>query len=220
MDKGLLSLKKRSRWIVIIFLIGFLAVIIKLVVVQFVQGEELTNLANEQISSARRINPKRGTIFDSTEKNILAISSTVYTVTVNPVNIFPEDKQKVANILSQIFDLDYDKVLKKLNKNTSIENIVKKIDKEDADKLRLWMKENNILKGINIDEDTKRYYPLGKFASQIIGFCGSDNQGLGGIEAKYDEILKGQKRKNRKTNRCKRKYIRTGWRKICRSYRW
>ena len=196
MEKGLLKLKKRIKWLILFFLISFSAVIIKLAVVQFVQGEELTLLANEQISSSRKVSPKRGTIYDATEKNILAVSSTVYSVTVNPVNISKENKEKVAKALSNIFGLDYEKVLKSVNKNTSIENIIKKIDKEKSNELRIWMKENNILQGINIDEDTKRYYPYGRLASQIIGFCGSDNQGLDGIEAKYDETLKGKLRKN------------------------
>lgn len=196
MDNGLLKLKKRSKWLILFFLIGFFAVIIKLIIVQFVQGEELTLLANEQISSSRKVSPKRGTIYDSTEENILAVSSTVYSVTVNPVNISKDNKEKVAKALSNIFELDYEKVLKSVNKNTSIENIIKKIDKEKANELRIWMRENNILHGINIDEDTKRYYPYGRLASQIIGFCGSDNQGLDGIEAKYDETLKGKLRKN------------------------
>ena len=180
----------------IFFIIAFLAVIVKLIVVQFIQGEELTKLANEQISSSRKISPTRGTIYDTTEENVLAVSSTVYSVTVNPVNILKDDKQKVAKALSDIFELDYEKVYKSVNKNSSIENIIKKIDKQKADELRKWMQENNILQGINIDEDTKRFYPYGRLASQIIGFCGSDNQGLDGIEAKYDEILKGSLRKN------------------------
>ena len=196
MEKGLLKLKKRIKWLILFFLISFSAVIIKLAVVQFVQGEELTLLANEQISSSRKVSPKRGTIYDTTEKNILAVSSTVYSVTVNPVNISKDNKEKVAEALSKILELDYEKVLKSVNKNTSIENIIKKIDKEKSNELRIWMKENNILQGINIDEDTKRYYPYGRLASQIIGFCGSDNQGLDGIEAKYDETLKGKLRKN------------------------
>ena len=124
-------------------------------------------------------------------KNILAVSATVETVTVNPVNIESENKEKVAKALSEIFDLDYEKILKKVNKRSSIETIVKKVDKDETDKLRLWMSENNITSGINIDEDTKRYYPNNELASHFIGFCGSDNQGLDGIEAKYDEILKG-----------------------------
>ena len=77
-----------------------------------------------------------------------------------------------------------------MTKRSSIETIVKKVEKEKADELRVWMEQNNIKTGINIDEDTKRYYPYSNFASQIIGFCGSDNQGLDGIEAKYDTELK------------------------------
>lgn len=123
----------------------------------------------------------------------MAVSSTVETVTINPGNIENDDKEKVAKALSDIFDLDYDTVLKKVNKKISIETIVKKVDKEKTDELRKWLQDNNITKGVNIDEDTKRYYPYGNLASQVIGFCGSDNQGLDGIEAKYDDELKGSK---------------------------
>ena len=73
-----------------------------------------------------------------------------------------------------------------------IETIVKKVNKEKTDELRKWMELNQITTGINIDEDTKRYYPYNNVASQVIGFCGSDNQGLDGIEAKYEETLKGK----------------------------
>ena len=88
--------------------------------------------------------------------------------------------------------MDYETVLKKVKKRSSIETIVKKVEKERTDELRKWIEENNITNGINIDEDTKRYYPYNNFASQIIGFCGSDNQGLDGIEAKYETELKGE----------------------------
>ena len=124
---------------------------------------------------------------------MLAISSTVETVTVNPGNIAKDNKEKVAKKLSEIFKLDYETVLKKVTKRSSIETIVKQVEKEKTDELRKWMEENNILTGINIDEDTKRYYPNSCLASQIIGFCGSDNQGLDGIEAKYEDELKGEK---------------------------
>lgn len=130
-----------------------------------------------------------------TGKNILAVSATVETVTVNPVNIASENKEKVARAFSDIFNLDYEKILKKVTKRSSIETIVKKVDKEETDKLRLWMKENNVTTGINIDEDTKRYYPNNELASHFIGFCGSDNQGLDGIEAKFEEVLKGSQGK-------------------------
>ena len=125
-------------------------------------------------------------------KNVLAVSSTVETVTVNPQNIKLENKEKVAKKLSELFELDYEKTLKKVTKRSSIETVVKKVEKDKTDELRRWMQENGIVTGINIDEDTKRYYPNTTLASQIIGFCGSDNQGLDGIEAKYDNILKGK----------------------------
>ena len=188
-----LSSKKKMRnvlficFIILIFLLGRIGFI------QFVQGSELKELAYMQQTLDREINPKRGTIYDRTGKNVLAISSTVETITVNPGNIKKEDKEKVAKKLSEIFELDYEIVLKKVNKRSSIETIVKKVDKDKTDILRKWMEENNILTGINIDEDTKRYYPNSNLASQIIGFCGSDNQGLDGIESKYEEELKGQK---------------------------
>ena len=188
-----LSSKKKMRnvlficFIILIFLLGRIGFI------QFVQGSELKELAYMQQTLDREINPKRGTIYDRTGKNVLAISSTVETITVNPGNIKKEDKEKVAKKLSEIFELDYETVLKKVNKRSSIETIVKKVDKDKTDILRKWMEENNILTGINIDEDTKRYYPNSNLASQIIGFCGSDNQGLDGIESKYEEELKGQK---------------------------
>lgn len=126
-------------------------------------------------------------------KYILATSSSVETVSVNPGNIKKEDKEKVSKELSELFELDYQTVLDKVNKKRSIETIVKKVDKEKTNELLKWINDNGIKEGINIDEDSKRYYPYGSLASQIIGFCGSDNQGLGGIEAKHEDILKGSK---------------------------
>lgn len=168
------------------------ALIIRVAWIQFVNGGELQALAYEQQTLDRKINPKRGTIYDSNMIEI-AVSSTVYTVTVNPTNIDNENKEKIATKMSELFDLDYDAVLKKIKKKSSIETIARKQEKEVVDKLTVWIMENNLDKGINIDEDTKRYYPYNDFASHIIGFCGSDNQGLGGIEAKYDNILNGEK---------------------------
>ena len=188
-----LSMKKRIRNILFIAFLIIALLIGRIGFIQFVQGKELSEMAYEQQTLDRSINPKRGTIYDCTGENILAVSSTVETVTVNPGNIKKEDKEKVAKKLSEIFELDYETVLKKVTKRSSIETIVKKVDKEKTDTLRTWMNENNITEGINIDEDTKRYYPNNNLASQIIGFCGSDNQGLDGIEAKYDETLSGTK---------------------------
>ena len=186
-----LSSKKKMRNTLFIIFLIILILLGRLAFIQFVQGGELRQLAYQQQTLERSINPKRGTIYDSTGKNILAVSSTVETVTVNPGNIAKEDKEKVAKKLSELFELDYETILKKVTKRSSIETIVKKVEKEKTDELRVWMEENNITTGINIDEDTKRYYPYSTLASQIIGFCGSDNQGLDGIEAKYDTELKG-----------------------------
>lgn len=187
-----LSSKKKMRNTLFITFLIIICLIGRIGMIQFVQGGELSSMAYQQQTLDRSINPKRGTIFDSTGKNTLAVSSTVETVTVNPGNIAKENKERVARILSDIFELDYEKTLKKVTKRSSIETIAKKVEKEKTDKLRVWMKENEITTGINIDEDTKRYYPYSTIASQIIGFCGSDNQGLDGIEAKYDTELKGK----------------------------
>ena len=152
-------------------------------------------MAYSQQTLNRTINPKRGRILDRNGKIELAVSASTETVSVNPTNISANNKQKVARALSEIFDLDYEKTLKKVSKKTSIEIIVKKVDKEKTDKLRIWLAENNITTGINIDEDTKRYYPYSTLASNIIGFTGSDNQGLEGLESYYDDILSGKQGK-------------------------
>ncbi len=184
--------KRRLKNMIFISFLICILLIVRIGVIQFVQGAELQTMAYMQQTLNRKINPKRGTIWDATEKTMLAVSASVETVTINPENIKKEDKEKAARVLSDIFELDYENVLKKVNKNSSIETIAKKVEKDKTDKLRIWMEQNNIITGINIDEDTKRYYPYSNLASSIIGFTGSDNQGLDGIEAKYDEILKGE----------------------------
>ena len=187
-----ISRKKRMRNGLLFSIIVLFALIFRVGWIQFVNGGELQTLAYEQQTLDRKINPKRGTIYDR-NKNKLAVSSTVYTITITPTNIEEENKEKVAKEISDIFNLDYETILKKVKKRSSIETVAKKQDKELVDKLSKWMIENKIEKGINIDEDTKRFYPYNNLASHIVGFCGSDNQGLGGIEAKYDEILQGKK---------------------------
>ena len=187
-----LSNKKKMRIFLFIIFITLILLIVRIGYIQLIQGKKLQELAYQQQSLDRKINPKRGTIYDSSKKYVLAVSSTVYTVTVNPTNIEKENKEKVAKALSQIFELDYETVLKKVSKRSSIETIARKIEKAKADELQMWLNENDIKIGINIDEDTKRFYPYADLASQVIGFCGSDNQGLDGIEAKYEEELAGK----------------------------
>lgn len=183
--------KKKMRNTLFITFLILLLLLSRICYIEFIQGKELQVLAFEQQVQKRTVNPRRGTIYDSSEKYTLAISSTAYTVSVNPTNIPNEKKDLIAKKLAEIFDLDYETVLKKVSKRSSIETIVKKIEKNKADELRIWLLENNIDTGVNIDEDSKRYYPYSNLASQVIGFCGGDNQGLDGVEAKYDEVLSG-----------------------------
>ena len=187
-----ISRKRRMIYLLIIAVILFTLLIIRIFWLQFISGDELQTLAYEQQTLDRKVNPRRGTIYDSNMTE-LAVSSTVYTVTVNPTNIEEKNKEIIAKKICEIFDLDYEKILKRIKKRSSIETIVRKEEKENVDKLNEWLVQNNLSKGINIDEDTKRYYPYNNFASHIIGFCGSDNQGLGGVEAKYDSVLEGTK---------------------------
>ena len=196
-----LSNKKKMKNALFIVFIIFILFTVRLAYIQFVWGSELSEKALDQQAQSRSITAKRGTLYDSTGKYILAESSSVESVSINPTNISAENKDKIAKALSDIFELDYEKVSKKIHKRSSIESIVKKVDKSKADELRNWMETNGITTGINIDEDSKRYYPYGDLAAQVIGFCGSDNQGLDGVEAKYDDELKGKNgRINRQTN--------------------
>ena len=191
---SLSNLDSKRRILILLFFINIAWIIlcIRVGIVQLAQGEKWKEKSEKQQYVSRSITAGRGTIFDRSGEIILAQSSTVETVTVNPVNISKENKEKVAKALSEIFELDYEKVLKRVNRKSSIETIIKRVNKEKADSLRRWMEENKLYTGINIDEDTKRYYPYSTLASHIIGFVGSDNQGLDGIEAKYNEILTGE----------------------------
>lgn len=196
-----LSNKKKMKNALFIVFIIFILFTVRLAYIQFVWGAELSEKALDQQAQSRSITAKRGTLYDSTGKYILAESSSVESVSINPTNISAENKDKVARALSDIFELNYEKISKKVHKLSSIESIVKKVDKSKADELRNWLETNEITTGINIDEDSKRYYPYGDLAAQVIGFCGSDNQGLDGVEAKYDDELKGKNgRINRQTN--------------------
>ncbi len=201
--------KKKMRNALLVSVGLFSLLVVRIGYIQFIQGEELQTLAYVQQTLDRTINPKRGTIYDR-NGTVLAMSASVETVTINPTNISQENKEKVAEALANIFELDYEETLKKVNKKTSIETIIKKVDKEKTDELREWINSTGITAGINIDEDTKRYYPFGTLASHIIGFTGSDNQGLDGIEAKYDEILSGEKGKIVRTSDASGSVIGTG----------
>lgn len=110
--------------------------------------------------------------------------------------VFYQDKTAVPNEVladgfSTIFESKYEDVIKDLNSSSSVVTIAKKIESDQKEKLESWMKEKNITAGINIDEDTTRVYPFNNLASHLIGICGSDNQGLEGLESEWDDVLRG-----------------------------
>ena len=113
-----LKSKKKMRNSLFVAFIIFVLLTIRIGYLEFIKGKELQTLAYEQQVQKRAIGPKRGTIYDSTGKYILAISSTAYTVTVNPTNISSENKENVSKALSEIFDLDYENILKKVKKRS------------------------------------------------------------------------------------------------------
>ncbi len=171
--------------------VGFLPLAAALVKIQLFDYKKYQSMAIEQQTRDTVITPKRGVIYDRNMKEV-AVSATAETVFISPAEMEKEEEARtVAKILSETLELEYDDVLKKTeNKKSYYQVIKKKIDIEAATKLREQIKEYGV-KGIHLAEDTKRYYPYGSFASQVIGFCGDDNTGLFGIEMKYENVLKG-----------------------------
>lgn len=191
---------KKLKLIFLVVILIFALLLGRLGYLQFIKGSYLKELAYNQQSINQIISPKRGIIYDA-NGTILATSASVDTITINPSKIkdskntsderTKEVKEKLAKAFSEIFELDYEETLEKVNSTSQVETIVKKVEQDKVDKLKAWLKENNISVGINIDEDTKRYYPYDTVLSQVIGACGSDNQGLAGIEFEWNSTLAG-----------------------------
>lgn len=188
---------KRIRYCMIILFTLLFALIIRLFFLQFVRGSDLKEQATKQQTVSKLVSAKRGNILDATGKS-LAISAQVDTVSINPTNIKGKTeeetkkiKEKLAKAFSDIFELDYEETLEKVNSKSSVQTIAKKVEKDKIDELKTWMENNKISTGINIDEDTKRYYPYNNLAAYVIGFCNSDNQGIYGIERSYNSYLTG-----------------------------
>jgi len=185
-------MKKRLLAVLLIFTFLIIALLGRVGWLQIVRGEELQRKAYEQQNSDREIPPRRGSILDRNGKQ-LAISATVDRIVVNPTEIdkSPEVREQIAKKLAEFLDLDEEAVLKKINKTNSRYEIIKKrVEKSIGDQIRQWKSEEKI-KGLYIDEDTKRYYPKGNLAAHVIGFVGEDNQGLDGIEKTMEKYLKG-----------------------------
>ena len=181
---------KRLLTLLIFILIIFLFLILRLGIIQFIQSSELKEAATRQQTANRIISAKRGNIYDSTGK-LLAASASVDTVSINPSRIKDENKEKVAKAFTDIFGLDYNEMLTKVKSDKSTEVIIKKVEQDKIDSLKTWMENNKAYSGINIDEDVKRYYPYGTLASNLIGFCNTDNVGQEGLERYWDNVLAG-----------------------------
>lgn len=197
---GTVFKKKQSYNVRSLFLLGsftfcFVLLLGRIGYIQFLKGAEYKTSAYNQQTTSQIIASKRGRIYDSTNK-ILAISSTVDTVSINPGQVCYKDGSTVSNEtlasgFASVFSIDYEETLEKLNSSTSsVVTIAKKVDKSVIDNLNSWLDENNITTGINIDEDSKRSYPYENLASNVIGFFGND-KGLEGIEAAWENELSG-----------------------------
>lgn len=187
MDKLNINNKKKIIFYIAFFQMAFFILICRVFFIQSIKADEYQKMAYEQQTRDRLISPKRGEIVDR-NNNPIATNESVYSISV--INSQIEEPEKVASILSEKLELKYEDVLKKVNKKVALERIKTKVDKETADLIR-----NLNLVGVMIDEDIKRIYPNENMASQVIGFVGKDNQGIIGLEAKYDEYLKGKQGK-------------------------
>lgn len=184
---------RKICFMTLIFLIVAVCLVVRIGYIQFFQthdGVSLKELASRQQTVNEVISPKRGSIYDTNGK-ALAVSASVDTISINPKKIKDENKEKVATALSDIFELDYEDTLNKVKSESSVVTIAKKVEQDKVSQLQKWMSDNKLTAGININEDTKRYYPYGSLASHVIGFTGTDGQGLYGIESKWQSTLQG-----------------------------
>ena len=155
----------------LIFLMGF-------------QSDYYYQKAQDLHEREREIKAARGLILDA-KGRVLADNKTVCTISVVHSQI--REPEKVIKILSQELGMEEEKVRKRVEKISSIERIKTNVEKQTGDKVRGYG-----LDGVKVDEDYKRYYPYGSLASKVLGFTGGDNQGIIGLEVKYEEILKGR----------------------------
>lgn len=189
-----------SRAFVMLVLIMFVfaAVISRLFYFQILNGKEYAEKAQNQQLSDREIEARRGTIYDS-QGNVLAQSATVYNVFIDPSKITDDNRTVLVNLLSDTFGYD-DKKKQELVEKTQQDGkyviVERKVEYKIRKALSEFMdhednKKYKLRNCLGFDETTRRYYPYGKLASPVIGFVGSDNQGLDGIESYYDEQLTG-----------------------------
>ncbi len=185
--------KKRMKQMMFLFIFICLPILVfSIFNISVIGHEKYESMAINQQTSDSVINAKRGTILDR-NGNELAVSATAETVTINPKAINKNDDTEavaIATELSEILGLDYDTVYKKTQANTFYQLIKRTVTEEEAEavrKLKIELDTDAII----LVEDTKRYYPNGSLASTVIGFCNVDGDGIEGIEAYYNDVLKG-----------------------------
>lgn len=156
----------------------------RLVYLMIFQAEHFGVLAREIQERERSIKAERGRILDC---NGVELASNKPVSTISVIHSQITEPERVIQILSEELGMEEDVVRKRVEKRSSIERIKTNVDKEIADKIRAYE-----LDGVMVDEDYKRFYPYGSLASKVIGFTGSDNQGIIGLEVEYDEQLQGE----------------------------
>ena len=175
--------KRNILIIVTVILLASMALTGRLVYLMIFRSEDYAARAKELHERERPIKAKRGSIYDA---NGIEIATNKPVCTISVIHAQIEEPEKVIEVLSQELGLSEENVRKRVEKYTSIERIKSNVDKEVADRIREYK-----LKGVMIDEDYKRYYPYDSLASKVLGFTGSDNQGVIGLEVKYEDYLKG-----------------------------
>jgi len=169
-----------------------------LINIMIIKGEEYQTKASEQQLYDSLVTAPRGDIYDR-NMQVLATSSTAWTVYITPNAIKKIKKaderdkvrETIAKGLSEILAVEYDTVYANTDKNSYYVIVKKKIEKSKADEVRQFIADNKLTKYIGLDETTKRYYPNDSLASVVLGFVGSDEQGLSGLESYYDNELTG-----------------------------
>ena len=187
-----MALKNQKRIVKILIVCIVLAVIlfVRLIYIQVIKSKHYEEKAYEQQTRQRSVAAKRGTIYDATGEKVLAQSVSVNIVTVVPNSVDKDKKEIIATKISEILELNKDDVLAKLTKNSSSETIATKVDEDKASKLLEYISDEDI-SGVRVDEDTKRVYPYSTLLAHVLGFVGTDNVGLEGIEAYYNSDLSG-----------------------------
>lgn len=183
--KKTMTFHRKKIWMVfLVCALMLLGLVGRLVYLMGVRSDYYYQKAEELHERERVIKAARGQILDA-KGRILADNKTVCTISVIHSQI--KEPQKVIEVLSKELEIDTDTVRKKVEKISSIERIKTNVEKSVGDVIRGYE-----LDGVKVDEDYKRYYPYGSLASKVLGFTGSDNQGIIGLEVKYEEVLKGQ----------------------------